>query len=273
MAPCAKLAACTTGPSVLIYQDVLACAGLLYAAARLPAQAVTEVLAESAPFLVPATAVDCLQGASSCGAVRACVTPGQCSVRGATRCDGDVVAWCGPGLDQTKDDPKDTEWRFSCRGLGLTCRSFSGYAVCVDAATCAGTFSRCDGDTLVACEGGLGLHEDCSRLGLGCGLVGGQAQCVGKGAACTEDSDHCADQGTLVQCTGGAEWTTDCALLDQTCGVSDQVGSAAHCERGDLATPTCANNALTLTTQKGTVRRTCASLGLVRCLDEGRCGF
>lgn len=163
----------------------------------------------------------CLTTARDCGAVEACLgLTGQSCTPGSadTSCDGAVLNFCVSLSDQDSSNSRGFQRQIDCLSNPDGNTSCGTYNPCSDlpaedqdridcrtykacfSAPCTERGSRCEGVSLVRCEGGLKFVEDCSRHGLTCVENGRRAQCAQPGPRrCA--TNFCSG-GRLVLCAG-----------------------------------------------------------------------
>lgn len=166
--------------------------------------------------------VDCVAARSDgCQAVKDCLgvsfdLGGPCDVG----CSGSVAQYCDDSL----------RLRADCAKLHARCEAGEGCVPCDAGASCTSTTERCDGQTLVRCDGGREVQgHDCGALGLQCDTMldfTGEpyATCRGPGAACSVDpllgsaplphlhGDGCQGN-TLTACVQGKLFDIDCGQI------------------------------------------------------------
>ena len=129
--------------------------------------------------------------------------------------------------------------------------------------------ARCYNGRLQRCVGGAYVHTlDCDTSLTTCDATANA--CVGLGAACTEDVDHC-DGTRLQQCRGGRLHSNDCSFLvaGSTCrtlGGHSFCGTATDCDPAS-APPggTCDGTTLVLCVGGTTQRVNCVTAGFLGC--------
>lgn len=180
-------------------------------------------------------AEDCGADGGTCqvdaGGIPYCQAPcsNACSPSGGTQCNGGVQQTCQTGASGCLEW-LDTE---DCTSSGRFCDTSTGACACSD--LCAGTETRCAGNTLQTCTadsyGCLDFvdTQDCTSSGLICSSQSGTAQCA---ASCT---DACT-QG-LVQCSGSVVQTCQTAAsgcLDwvngEDCSTTGRLCTGGSCE-------------------------------------------
>jgi hypothetical protein len=142
-----------------------------------------------------------------------------CAVTGATCSAGDTGSYCMPDGDTWYVCSEGVGYGISCKSLtGGPCRdAVGGSAACeFSSVSCTAESTRCDGDTLVSCDGSSLNRFDCGSVGLQCASDGVTASCVAPG--CTvSDVETCTescDGETLVFCYGGTPYPFDCSTID-----------------------------------------------------------
>jgi hypothetical protein len=232
----------------------------------------------------------CAAAATDCASLNACsgqkpADASACATSTTPHCEGNLLVSCGANPPTATD----------CTVSGMTCIQGSVTAQCaMGACDSASTKPSCDGDTLVRCEGGVLQSEFCSsglitsttcsgsgttnncstHVGETCGVVGGQAQCVGSGPACDEPSftNRC-DGSVMVTCTGGKIGQFDCTKLGPqvTCrlasdGSAQCAGAGTQC---DSTTPeTCQNGVITYCMWGTVTTLDCKRYGLSGCATQ-----
>jgi hypothetical protein len=256
---CARVIACTASP----YRTTSHC---LYVNAFARTPAPRGVL--SAPRFVPTA---CLASALDCKAVQACAsgeTGGSCDDAsvGRSNCDSARVISCDTNRKQSQLDCRDD---YPGSGANAVCVvGTDGNGAC-GTGTCSSptTTSRCEGNTVVACDNGIQAERPCTD-GLVCRLEGETAECGGAGAACS-GPERC-EGDVLLSCRGGHEHRTDCktaSTLPLACGSHPAIGEAA------------CRPSLQLRCDPLTFVDRCAGAELIYCdgqerrLDCGRIGF
>jgi len=228
--------------------------------------------------------MDCVQGASDCSAILACVNQGQAQPTCTPpedyprwrRCsDSQHLRGCSAGVGVT----------FDCSKLGLDCIQTivgtSSLATC--AAPVAGS-QPVDATVQVTCQGdeasftlGLGKYNfNCSDYGATC--VPGSYDlssnapifCRGKRAAACDTKTFAArcEGNTWVICMGGQEAATDCASWGATCRL-DLGDSNPRCGFPCASTPeSCASGSVTYCGPAGMTTLDCGSVGFSTCQTQ-----
>jgi hypothetical protein len=151
--------------------------------------------------------------------------------------DSDTVCVNGSVLRYCSDDGKLTTT--DCRGV---CGEFLETAGChhlsmQDRDTCVCTFeieqctsqgaSRCDGNGLEVCDGGIWERGDCDDVCIGAGY-GGADYCSGGtcycGSACQDDALRCSDSNTNAICFGGTWYPESCTTICRDAGYDKSLG-------------------------------------------------
>lgn len=230
----------------------------------------------------------CLEKASSCDAVKACIHGGGdaraaqfCAERPGvvSGCDGDRLISCG------EDDAHESSV-VDCAAIGGTCREVraSGGLVvraCASAAKCppGGPEVRCDGTGAViscrdgayeriACAAGTKCEEHKDEVGeaaASCELPG-QKRCLGDRRG-VSGVRRCEDD-RLVACDGGKTKVTDCVGQGLRCaGVGPRAGcyvpSNVECDPG--MAPRCEGSSVVFCAAGRLEKISCASIGLGVC--------
>jgi hypothetical protein len=236
-----------------------------------------------------ASLVDCVKAAPDCAAAKACTaaTSAQvaaCAGGSASTCVGDVLVEC---------DGSDTPDAIDCGAAGLVCGQTAGGGAACGTASCdpATTPPTCDGLLAVSCdEAGVLVAKDCrvtmtvscsgtagemtcqSRVGETCGIVDGEAECVGTGAACDESTyQNSCDGSVMVTCSGGAVGELDCAAFDPgfACRIEGhgQTGCAPSATECDVETyvESCAKGVITFCLLGELTTVDCTSFGYSGC--------
>jgi len=143
------------------------------------------------------------------------------------RCEGQTLVWCEGGAIKRHD----------CAASGRACaleNSDIGYN-CVAAPSpppasgCGGEtyYGRCEGQTLVWCEGGAVRRHDCAGDGRVCALesssVGYNCVAASTGGCGSETYYGRCEGQTLVWCEGGAVQRYNCSAVGMSCGLQDSV--------------------------------------------------
>jgi hypothetical protein len=231
----------------------------------------------------------CVQAAKSCADLKACsaATPAQAAVCGgktdnSTKCAGAVAVTCS-----------STPTAANCGAAGLVCGQGTIASCGTAPCTAASMQPQCNGDSLVQCDpaanvlqstnckyntitnctpGTQGQHMCVTHASDTCGMVAGQAKCVGTGAACDEATTPTRCDGTsIVSCTGGSLARFDCSSygLPLTCkpasdGSVGCVGSATECD--DTTPETCESGVITFCYLGTKTTANCKSYGFSGCM-------
>ena len=225
--------------------------------------------------------MDCVQGASDCSAILACVNQGQaqptCTPPEAyprrRRCsDANHMRGCSAGVGAT----------FDCSKLSLGCIettvATSTFATC--AAPVAGS-QPVDATVQVTCQGdeanftlGLGKYNfDCNDFGATCVpgsydlSSGAPIFCRGKRATtCAPNTFVARCEGDLwVVCMGGQEAATNCASRGATCRL-DAGSTQPSCGFSCTSTPeVCDSRTVTYCGPAGMTTLDCGSVGFSTC--------
>jgi hypothetical protein len=232
----------------------------------------------------------CAAAAPDCTSFNACAgqkpaDASACASSTMPHCEGNLLVSCGANPPTATD----------CTVSGMTCVQSSLGAQCgMGACDPASTMPSCNGDTLVRCEGGALQSQLCNdglvttttcsgsgttncntHVGETCGMVGGQAQCVGTGPSCDETTftNRC-DASVVVTCTGGKIGQFDCSNLGSqvTCRLASD-GSAGCAGAGtqcDAMTPETCNGGVVTYCMWGTITTLdCKQYGLSGCAAQG----
>jgi hypothetical protein len=180
---------------------------------------------------------DCSSFGASCDPVVGECSTGACDPSKATFCQGASLMQCLPyrgsdgGVLGGYADPLQACAMSGGSVCGQASQSDAGLACIGPGAACA--HDRCDGSTLVLCQGGHEARYDCPSLGLGCvsdkdpDTDDSDTSFCGLGTECGFDyADSCTGT-TLTYCNAGKIATLDCAAAGYAECVKDAFGS--HC--------------------------------------------
>ncbi|NOY93400.1 MAG: hypothetical protein GXP55_19620 [Deltaproteobacteria bacterium] len=241
---CARLSGCE--PFASLSEPLFACAGIL-------SSLVTD----------EAALTRCVLAAADCGAAVDCVGVGapvaSCSSAVRDRCEGDVLYTC-----------ESTASRLSigrdCAADGLRCvLTEFGDAFCgrPEPAPCAD--SRCEGDTLLWCVGGVFAERSC---GAGtCTTLDGISDCAGEGESCERLFARC-EGDVAVTCRHGRKHRVQCGV--GLCSESD----GAFCRTDEACSTRCDGDAIIQCVRAQPTRIPCSQWGYTQCSDvdgEPRC--
>ncbi|MBT9555747.1 MAG: hypothetical protein IV100_06940 [Myxococcales bacterium] len=266
---CSRLASCVGSA----YADLHQCSTTLLSVGGLGQAVFTDDVEDIALYLVPFSVRACIDAATSCSAVSACLVgtnPKACDGP-VSGCDGDAMPFC---LTTPGSPDSASVWRLDCRGFGLDCQSMKGQAMCVR--SCSATGMSCTDGVVSICESGFGLDLDCRAQGRTCvpGPVSDfESACSGTGPNCDATGAPRCDGAVAVRCIGGKEHREDCGALGRECAVQDDFGEpAARCVPA-TATTSCTDGVLSIVTPLKTFSTTCAQLGLSECEQNAWCTF
>lgn len=117
-------------------------------------------------------------------------------------------------------------------GQGMTCGEQDGTRMidCVGkGAACSGT-DRCDGEVAVSCirnssGSGKEARVDCAAWGLGCQVLGDNAQCIPKAAECAVGKDVARCKGAALEmCVASKWWSVKCSSVSSGSACKDGAG-------------------------------------------------
>jgi hypothetical protein len=122
------------------------------------------------------------------------------------KCNGDQLVTCSPSGALNSED---------CSAVGETCLVAAGMATCGGTgAKCDGSTmkSSCDGSKIIGCAGGKLAKVDCTLLdpAATCKVENNEANCVGAGKQCTDDTPETCSKGVIHYCSWGTKTTVDC---------------------------------------------------------------
>ena len=213
--------------------------------------------------------VQCAASSSDCATILACATrnhdPAYCAAHPGSSCDGDLLVHCGTGAPDWALFPTD------CAALGMQCAQPNGTASCTDGVTCTGNVNACDGNRVVACNGGLQFREDCALSGIPNATCRTQYSppepfCLPSGAFCS--SDRC-DGDVAVRCRAGEEDRLDCAQEASHCVVDYMLGAHCNLIASECTSDQCAGDSIAVCVEGALHPIACGRIGLSTCVLDG----
>ena len=224
--------------------------------------------------------MDCVQAASSCQAVLACVNQGQANATCTQRASHSLGRYCN-GTTHLHGCSLGIEASIDCAKLGLSCVEVSApdgsetMASCASPASTPGSLESLD----VTCQGTMAQFSlgaarfgfDCSFIGSSCvpgsyALSSNAPFCVGAGSStCQKNTSNRCDGDAAVLCFGGHEGGMACANIGATCN-TDYPGTNPHCGFACANTSdTCTDGVINYCGPSGVGTLDCKSLGFSGC--------